>query len=304
MKKEGRPLLALDGGNSLFVDFLNQGPPEKAKAELIVKTLGKIGVKAMGVGMRDLSLGPDVVAALGRKYGVEPLSANLVKNGKPIFAPSAVFTAGPLKVGVIGLSPANPFGRFPGVEGKPLVAAASAEAKKLKGKVDLVVVLAAVPYPDALEVANALGSQVDLVLQTHDLRGTSLPVAANGSWVLNTGERGREVARVELDLSGKGPLIDAAEVKRLEQTQKMLETRVEETRKRLDAAKGDPANQKALASTLAEFEARRAEVAAKLQGGVPQGARKLSLTYVTLGTEVPSDEATLKEVAAVNTVPH
>lgn len=304
MKKEGKPLLALDAGNSLFVDFLNQGPPERAKAEVIVKTLGKLGVKAMGVGMRDLSMGPEVVSALGRKYGVAPLSANLVKGGKLLFAPSAVFTAGPIRVGVIGLSPANPFGRFPGVEGKPLVGAASAEAKKLKGKVDLIVVLAAVPYPDALEVANALGSQVDLVLQTHDLRGTGLPAAAKGSWVLNTGERGRQVARVDLDLSGKGPLIDAGELKRLEQTQKRVEMQVAETRRRLEAAKGDPANQKALTSTLAELEARRAEVAAQLKAGAPQGARKLTLTYVTLGTEVPSDEATLKEVATVNTVPH
>jgi 2',3'-cyclic-nucleotide 2'-phosphodiesterase (5'-nucleotidase family) len=303
VKKEGRPLLALEAGNSLFADFMNQGPPERAKAEVIAKTLGKLGVKAMAVGMRDLSMGPELVSELGRKYKVEPLSANLVKGGKLIFAPSAVYTAGPLRIGVIGLSPANPFGRFPGVEGKPLVAAASAEAKKLKGKVDLIVVLAAVPYPDALEVANALGSQVDLILQTHDLRGTALPVAGKGSWVLNVGERGRVVSRIDLDLSGGGPLVDMGELKRLEQTQKGLEAQVKETRKRLDAAKGNPANQRSLAATLAQFEARQVEVAAKLQSGASQGARTFALTYANLGADVPSDEATLKEVAAVTTVP-
>ena len=58
-----------------------------------------------------------------------------------------MITAGELKVGLVGASPEGPLN---GAEGKPVIPAVLAEAKRLreKDKVDVVVVLAAVPYVD------------------------------------------------------------------------------------------------------------------------------------------------------------
>lgn len=289
-------MLALDAGNSLFQEFYASDEPLRAKADLIVRAMAGMGVKVMGVGMRDLSAGPEFVQKLGAKHGVKPLSANLMKDGKRIFAPSAILTVHGVKVGVIGASPPNPF-KFPGVEGKPLVETVIPEAKRLRGQVDVVVVLAAVMYPDAMQLAKEGGGVIDFVLQNHDMRGVGpgVPIEVEKNHLIHTGERGRQIARLDLVLSGPGPFADALESTQRQKTLEVLDRQIGQVKKRLETANDEKARA-SYAQTLQSFEQRRqqlAEQAAQLAD--PQ--KRVTLSYPVLGPEVASDPELARQVA-------
>jgi 2',3'-cyclic-nucleotide 2'-phosphodiesterase (5'-nucleotidase family) len=225
------------------------------------------------------------------------LSANLVDaKGQRLFPASTVVTAGGVKVGLIGLSPP---GKLAGAEGQPALPAALAEARRLRAqeKVDVVVALAAIPYGDAMELARK-AEGVDFVIQSHDNRGTGIAQRDGLATLLPSGERGREVARLELTLNGAGPFTDLGEAARAEQGLKILEANIARTKERL-ASTQDPTVKKALQETLAGFEARQAALR-KTSGGSATGfPRTHLLSYIPLGRDVASDPALQKVVERI-----
>src|SRR6187549_975073 len=156
-KQEGHPLV-LDAGNALFRATGLDDPDSKKRAKFILETMGVLGTQVMAVGDRDLGAGLPFLLDAAKGSKVKLLSANLRDQGKAVFEPSAVLPYGKLKVGVIGVSPAS--------RGIPPLVAVTEEMKKLKRKVDVIVVLAAVPYADALQLTTELKGQLDIVLQS------------------------------------------------------------------------------------------------------------------------------------------
>ncbi len=285
------PVLVLDAGNALFK---GPGSKEKDRAELILKAMGQLGTAAMAAGARDLTLGAQFLKVEAGKAKVPVLSANLLgPDKKPFFPPSTVTTVGELKVGLVGASPMGAFdaaGAGPVVTGEPPVKAALAEAKRLRPTVDLVVVLAAVPFADALQLSKEGGKDVDFVLQSHDGRGVGVPLKGEANYVIPTGERGRQVGSLSLKLSGKGPFVDLAEAERQKERVGMLERQVEEVKRRHDAAT-DAEVKKALKATLAQFEAQRAEAAKSGALDLSKAGRTLKLEFVALGADIKDDPA-------------
>ncbi|MHB8879524.1 MAG: 5'-nucleotidase, partial [Myxococcaceae bacterium] len=271
----------MDSGNALFrLPGLNEANDLK-RADFVLSRMGKLGTFAMAVGARDLNAGPAALKSGADRARVKLLSANLTgKDGKPLFPASAITLVGGVKVGLIGVSPPGPIAGVPGVQGLPVIAAVASEAKSLKGKVDLVVVLAAVPYPDALQLSTALGDGVDLVLNSHDSRGAGAAQRAEKNYVLPSGERGRQLGKLELGLGGKGPFADLEEAAREAQMASMLQTQLAGLRTRLDAAK-DPQAKKDLQASIASLDTSRKQhelAAAPAKGG----GRTLKLTWIKL----------------------
>lgn len=294
-------MLPIDAGNSLFAEFYKSGPEDQAKADLIAQAMAGMGVQVIGVGMRDLSAGPEFIAALAKKHKLQPLSANLARDGKLIFKASTILNVGGVKVGVIGASPPNPF-KFPGVVGLPLQDTVIPEAKRLRPLVDVVVVLAPVMYPDAMQIASQAEGAVDLVLQNHEGRGAGpgVPVAVADNFLIHTGERGRQIARLELTLAGKGPFQDGHQSDRERQSLEILDRQVGEVKKRL-AATTDPAQKQSYQATLESFQTRRVQVVKQL--GEKKGAgRSLRLSFPMLGPDVASDPVLEAQVAKHNPV--
>src|SRR5688572_15474320 len=70
------PVLVLDAGDALFRTGGLDDPQGRARAELILSAMGKMGTVAMAAGGRDLLLGPLELKAAAAKAKVPVLSAN------------------------------------------------------------------------------------------------------------------------------------------------------------------------------------------------------------------------------------
>jgi 2',3'-cyclic-nucleotide 2'-phosphodiesterase (5'-nucleotidase family) len=293
------PVLVLDAGNALFKHPMATGEPtEEARAKLLLAQMDALGTSAMAVGARDLSRGVEFL----RKHGkggktMKLLSANLVdKAGKRIFPASTVLTAGDLKVGVVG---ASPEGDLPESVGQPALAAVVAETKRLRqtDKVDVVVVLAAVPFFTAQQLAQK-GEGVDFVVQSHEGRGPGMATRDGLATLIPPGERGRQLARLELVINGAGPFVDLSVATRDQERLKILEANLARARERLAATK-DETSKRALEESVASLEAQRASVQKSLKGSATGMARTHQLSYTTLGADIPSDPAVQKLVEAI-----
>ncbi|RYZ35427.1 MAG: 5'-nucleotidase [Myxococcaceae bacterium] len=238
------------------------------------------------------------------------VSANLVDaKGQRLFPASVVTTVGGLKVGIIGASPASldakgqPDGSAllsPGIQGQPVHPAVAAEVKRLRDteKVDLVVLLAAVPYAEAVKLAQG-AEGVDFVVQSHDGRGVGMAQRQGVSTLIPPGERGRQVAKLEVSVEGTGPFSDQSEANRALESQRMVETNIARVKERL-AAEKDASTRRSLQETLTSFEARRDALGRTATASAPaKGGRTFLLSYVQLGADVASDKAVQQQVERV-----
>lgn len=291
-------MLVLDAGNALFkYPAKGADPKEKERAELLLKQMDALGTVATAVGARDLTLGLDFLKSGAKGAKMKLLSANLVdKAGKPVFPASTVATAGGLKLGLIG---ASPEGALPDSQGQPVAPAVLAEAKRLRAteKVDVVVLLAAVPYDVARKLA-AQAEGVDFVIQSHEGRGPGVAYRDGLATLVPPGERGRQVARLELSVSGPGTFLDLATAHQAKDSLKNLEANLTRAKDRLKATQ-DPAAQKALEETIATFEARRTALQKEAKVDATGTARTHQLSYIQLGADIASDPTVQKQVERI-----
>jgi 2',3'-cyclic-nucleotide 2'-phosphodiesterase (5'-nucleotidase family) len=295
-------VLVLDAGNALFKSPMPGGDPkEKERAGLLLELMDAMGTTAMAVGTRDLTLGTDFLTGSMKGKKMKLLSANLVDAaGKRLFPASTVVTVGEVKFGLVGLSPEGPAGGQQGVAGKPPVPAAIAEARRLRTqeKVDVVVVLAAVPYPDAVKLSQEAGNSVDFILQSHDNRGQGVAQRNDFATLVPTGERGRQIGHLALSVGGKGPFVDLSEAERARQNLKILDTNLQQARQSLAAAK-DERTRKTWEETIASFEARRKDLARQVEPGKQGLERTHRLSYIQLGGNVQDDAEVKKRVERI-----
>jgi hypothetical protein len=112
------------------------------------------------------------------------------------------------------------------------------------------------------------------------------------------GERGRQLARLELVINGAGPFVDLSVATRDQERLKILEANLARARERLAATK-DETSKRALEESVASLEAQRASVQKSLKGSATGMARTHQLSYTTLGADIPSDPAVQKLVEAI-----
>jgi len=289
----------LDAGNALFKTAASTDDVSRRRAEFILRSMGQLRTVAMAVGARDLAAGPEFLKKTAARAKVRLLSANLVDDrGALLFEPSMRTSIAGIRVGVLGISPLQSGARM---RGNPPVAAALAEARKLKGKVDLVIALAAVPYADALQLAKESGDAIDLVLQSHEGRGAGIPQRNGGAFLIPTGERGRQLGRLALDVSNPGPWTELGQKERDQQLINVLDTQIAATRKRLEMAK--PGATAGLEKTLQGFQDRRETLAKEVAGFPEGGGRLLRLDFLQLSEDYPSDPALQAQITVLEPVP-
>ncbi|MBK7865062.1 MAG: 5'-nucleotidase [Archangiaceae bacterium] len=274
--------LVLDAGNALFRAPGLDDDASKKRAKFVLDTMATLGTQAMAVGDRDLVAGLPWLLEAARGSKLKLLSANLRgADQQAPFEGSTVLKAGALKVGVIGASPAK--------TGIPPLVGVLEEVKKLKGKVDLTVVLAAMPYADALQISTELKGQIDFVIQSGDSRATNAQLA-EGNVTVGAGERGRTLGKLSLTLAGKGGWVNADQATTDQASLANLDLRITELKNRRKGI----TDKKALAdfdATLAQFSQRRAELARAASAATAPGARSYKLEWLSLDTSVGDDEA-------------
>ena len=293
------PVLLVDSGNALFKFPGIEDAPARARARFILDAMGRMQTAALAVGEKDLNAGPGWLAEAAKAARVQLLSANLEDaRRRRVFPGSTVVYAGGLQLGLVGLT-------APGKHGVllagPLLPAVRAQVAALRAKkVDAVLVLAAVPYGEALELTRVLGAEVELVIQSHEGRGPNGPQAVGEGWLISSPDRGRGVGQLQLQLSGTGKLRDAGELTRDRAALEHLDGQVAEVKRRLAAAAA-PDVKAGLKNALAGFEQRRGELRGRL--GRPGQGRWFELSYLSLGPDVESDPGLKAEAAKLEIPP-
>ena len=283
-------VLVLDSGNALFKSARSASEPNaQARATLLLEQMDAWGTAAMAVGARDLVLGPGWLQQVTRQAKMKLVSANLVDaRGKPLFVPSTVVTVGGERVGVVGLSPEGELA--PGVVGQPPGPAALAEARRLRAreKLALVVVLAARPMDQARRIARQVEGSVDFILQSHEGRLPGVAQHEGSVTLLPSGERGRQLGRLELRLRGAGPFFDVTEVTRAREGLRLLEENLSRAEHRLES-EPDAATRRSLTEALEGLRARRQELSHQAAMDPETATRTQRLSFVALGPYVAED---------------
>ncbi len=299
LKKQKVNVFELDTGNALFRAPGLDDAPTRQRAAFVLQTMGKLGVQVMVAADRDLNAGASFLAEQAQKAKVKVVSANLTEGGKRVFEPSAVFTAGGVKLGVVGLTAPGPVSGHAELVGGELAKAARPELQKLKGKVDVLVLVASMPYLEALKLSTELKGLPDVILQSGEVHGTGAAQALDGGgFLMGSGQKGQVMARLELKLDGKGPLIDLGDTRRDKEELAHLDSQVKQLEER--AAKiTDPKVKQDFNRTYDEIRARRDQQQAKLSAAQAPDARTLDLDWIILDDNVADDPSVKAEVLKV-----
>jgi 2',3'-cyclic-nucleotide 2'-phosphodiesterase (5'-nucleotidase family) len=296
LKREGRPFLFVDAGDALFKAVtLPQGTAkdkEMAKADLIVSCMGGLGYDAMAVGERDLVGGYEALVEKAKAAKLPLFSANLSKNGKPAFEPRRIFNVGGVKVGVFGLSMAPPATPDTGLSRSDPKDAAKEQVAALKKEgADLIIALAHLDNVESTDLLR-LVEGIDFVINAHSGR-VAPPQATGNGYLLFAGERGREMMRVDLDLTGQGKFTDLQQIEEAKTRVTFLTKQIKTLK---DRAKLEPQNAQTLAQTMTQMEKQKADTE-KLAETKPDG-RTLRQTIITLDPSMDSEERYKRRVDA------
>jgi hypothetical protein len=261
----GPPVVHLDGGSTLFSEKTLQPhrrPQERLRAALLVRTLrDTLQTAAVGLGPYDLSDGVAQVALPRQVANLAPAS------GVPL-APPRLIDAGTGKIGVFGVvAPAAV--QSAGLQASdPGGAARSAVASLRQQGAQLVVALAHMTRPEAVQLARQVPG-IDLVLigQKAPDEVTEhvayAPSRIGDTWLVQPADRGQVVTRIDLSLRGAG-LHDALGKARAEHEQAALAERIAALRQQLAewraAADADRDFVAARERELAALEAERTEL--------------------------------------------
>lgn len=196
-----RPVLLLFGGDLLqgtVTSSLFLGIPD-------VALFGKLGVDAAVMGNHELDYGQDVLRRLAARAAFPLLSANVASQPEPLPVRPYVIVERPgsPRVAVLGLTtgelatathPRNVIG----LSVEEPVAAARRLWPELRDKADMVVVLSHLGIADDRRLAAALPG-LDVVVGGHNHNVYRQPEMEGGVAIVQAGERGRWLGRMDLD---------------------------------------------------------------------------------------------------------
>lgn len=142
IKDKEQPTLMFDSGDAF------QGLPLSnfSKGADMAKAMNAVGYDAMTVGNHEFDFGFETAMNYKKLLNFPILSSNVYKDGKSVYAPSAIIEKNGKKYGVIGVTtPETATKTHPnniiGVSFLDPVASVTAEMKKLQGKVDAFIIL-------------------------------------------------------------------------------------------------------------------------------------------------------------------
>jgi 2',3'-cyclic-nucleotide 2'-phosphodiesterase (5'-nucleotidase family) len=240
LKKEGKELLALDAGNSLFKEKGSPSSVERKRARLLATTYRRMDYQAINVGSNDLLAGIEFLKELKKEVHLPLLSANLLdgKGGKPIFKTHMRFDVGGIRVRVVGLTSDMPHQEGIVPEGyfvsDPLSAAKRMVAE-LATDCDIIVVLGNL---GSFKKYTELAQRVEAIRfifgsggkgsYHHPIRSDSGSKAV----LFQTYAKGQYLGRVDLKVvKGDRDFVDLSRRGSLERTIKRIENQLESYRK-------------------------------------------------------------------------
>jgi 5'-nucleotidase / UDP-sugar diphosphatase len=204
--KSGKPVLVVDAGNSLSGD---REPAQNSKGASSIDAMNLLGYDAIGLGPRDLELGPEVLRSRIAEAQFAVLSANaMVRNTQTLIAePYLVRDISGHRVAIVALSGGTDVGEI--VVRDPL-AAAKDVVMRAKDEADEIVILSTASSAVNREIADAVPG-VTAIVEGGD-GASARPWVSSVSGVpifhadqATSGHAGRllGVARLNLDADGR-----------------------------------------------------------------------------------------------------
>lgn len=218
--------LVLDGGD------VNTGVPESDLQDAVpdIKGMNLLGYDAMAVGNHEFDKPPAVLARQRELARFPMLSANIYRQGQRLFEPYKIFSTGPLRVAVMGLTTedthkmAHP-DHVKGIEFRSVIAEASRLVPELRAKADVVIAATHMGhYQNGEHGTQAMGdvemaravSGIDLVVGGHTQNPACMkaenvidqayvpgapcqPDRQNGTWIVQAHEWGKYVGRADFE---------------------------------------------------------------------------------------------------------
>ena len=206
-------LVVVDVGDSIFSKNAAGRHPivpgDLISAETMIQALGSLDVHAMVPGELELAGGLDWLKKAAARAKVPLLCANLRdRRGRAALTPHRVVDTGGVKVGLLGLVDFSrvhknhePILKREKVRATALEAAARAGVKALRqGGAELIVVLGHIDMKQARTLATRVPG-IHLLLVGHGGTRVDTPQKAGQTYLVQAGERGREVGHLEIRLS-------------------------------------------------------------------------------------------------------
>jgi hypothetical protein len=191
--------LVLDAGN------LTPGgrPYELLKLRYLMQGMEKIGYDAVNLGKQEAELDLNTLqAALGGSR-LPFVSANLVRKSdhQRLAAPYRILQRGALKVGVTGVTAAEPRDVGPGLEVRPPLEALDEVVPELKQQCDYLIVLAFVDEDSIREIADKL-PEVNCILGGDVPQSSNTVQEINRAVVFNVVDKGKVIGEIALRRQG------------------------------------------------------------------------------------------------------
>lgn len=200
IREKDSVLLQLDAGD-LF--FPSDAMPElllkqsELQAKYLAQAMGVLKHDAMVPGEKDFALGYSVFKKIKKEASFKFLAANLKeRSGRKVFESHAIFKRD-LKIGVFGIVgdhlawPAE-------LKATSAIAAAKAEVRALKGKVDLIVALTHEGYEKDLQLAQAVPG-IDVIIGGHTQTFLQKPVQVGKTWIYQSSFRNQYIGVIPLE---------------------------------------------------------------------------------------------------------
>lgn len=174
------------------------------KGESVMKMLRGAGYTLVALGNAiPLRYGPQAIPGLARGLGRPLLCANLLDSlGRPLpgLSPYTIENAGPLAIGVIGLTAPMPFYLpFKVVPADPLTLLPKLIAEVRAQGTRTVVLLSHLGSARDREIAEQTPG-IDVIIGGHDHVELAPPLVVNGTIIAQAGDKGRFLGRLDLEI--------------------------------------------------------------------------------------------------------
>ncbi len=297
--------LTVDGGGLLFEHVPVAGSREKQEkitARGIMAAYRQMGYDAVGIARNDLAAGLDYL--LEHIDDLPWTSANIMRDGQPLFPTHRMVTAGNFTIGVIGITGGNVKDLLPaGVTVAPWQQTLPPLIAALEKRCDMLVLLSSCTAQENLDIARRFTS-LHCIVQANGGNGNRQPDPIRNTLIVQTTSQGKYLGMLAIDwqpshqwqrqnsaalLRNKRATLDRYkwQISRMEKDGDPAE-KYKDNPARLNAYRRLVAMRDKLSAEITRLEK---ELAAGSTGVAPS---RFNATYIGLETTMPDDPAVLE----------
>lgn len=200
-------MLLLDAGG-VFGGYDDEAP---RRAEALIGGMSLIGYDALNLGEDEFRFGRTFLDEQQSEAGFPFLSANLVdrQSSELAYTPYVVREVGHLRIGIIGLTSPMVWTDESDttVQVRDPVSVLGTLLPRVKEEAHIVIVLAHMPYAEAISILNHVES-VNVVILTHEGELAVIPQESKEVLMVSAGEQGKYVGQLQIVANTAGRIIE------------------------------------------------------------------------------------------------